>query len=128
MELLKIIGIGILISFIVVIVKQIKPELATATLICGSVVMLLFILQYFTDALSFLNTIVEKTGIDDELFTIVLKIVAVGYLVEFGASVCIDSGNQSIADKIMLGGKLLILLLSLPILNSLLNVVIGLIP
>lgn len=128
MELLKVVGIGILISVIVVIIKQIKPELAVPTLVAGSVVMLLFILQYFTDVLSFLNVVVEKTGIDQELFNIVLKIVAVGYLIEFGAGVCADSGNPSIADKIMLGGKLLILVLALPILQSLLNIVVGLIP
>ncbi len=128
MELLKIIGVGILISFIIVIVKQIKPELAVATLICGSVVMLLFVLQYFTDVITYLQTIVQKTGIDNQLFSIVLKIVAVGYLVEFGASVCNDSGNSSIGDKVILGGKLLILVLSLPILTSLLDIVIGLIP
>lgn len=128
MELLKIVGIGILISFIIVIVKQIKPELAIATLVAGSIVMLIFILQYFTDILSVLNTIVTKTGIDNELFSTVLKIVAVGYLIEFGANICNDSGNTSIGDKIILGGKLLILILSLPILTSLLDVVIGLVP
>lgn len=128
MELLKIVGIGVLISFIIVIVKQIKPELAVATLICGSVVMLIFILQYFSNILSFLNTVVEKTGIDNQLFSTVLKIVAVGYLIEFGANICNDSGNSSIGDKVILGGKLLILILSLPILTSLLNIVIGLIP
>lgn len=128
MELLKIVGIGILISFIIVVVKQIKPELAIATVIAGSIIMLIFILQYFTDVLAVLNTIVQKTGIDNELFSTVLKIVAVGYLIEFGANVCNDSGNTSIGDKIILGGKLLILILSLPILTSLLDIVIGLVP
>lgn len=128
MELLKIVGIGILISFIIVVVKQIKPELAIATVIAGSIIMLIFILQYFTDVLAVLDTIVQKTGIDNELFSTVLKIVAVGYLIEFGANVCNDSGNTSIGDKIILGGKLLILILSLPILTSLLDIVIGLVP
>ena len=128
MELLKIVGVGILISFIIVIVKQIKPEFAIATIVTGSVVMLVFILQYFTDILSVLNSIVQKTGINNELFYTVLKIVAVGYLIEFGANICNDSGNTGIGDKVILGGKLLILILSLPILTSLLDIVIGLIP
>lgn len=128
MELLKVVGVGILISFIVTLVKQVKPELAVATLVAGVIVMLIFILQYFTDILSVLNSIVSKTGIDNELFSTVLKIVAVGYLIEFGANICNDTGNSSIGDKVILGGKLLILILSLPILTSLLDIVIGLVP
>lgn len=128
MDLIKIVGVGILISFIIVIVKQIKPELAVATSVAGSIIMLLFVLQYFTDIVGLMQGIVDKTGIDNTLFSTVLKIVAVGYLVEFGANVCSDSGNNSIADKVVLGGKFLILILSFPIITSLLNIVVGLIP
>ncbi len=128
MELLKIVGVGILISFTVVIVKQIKPELAVATLVAGSIVMLMFILSYFTTILDSLQAIVNKTGIDNELFSVILKIVAVGYLIEFGANICNDSGNSGIGDKVILGGKFLILILSMPIITSLLDIVIGLIP
>ncbi len=128
MELLKIVGVGILISFIIVVVKQVKPELAIATAIAGSVVMLIFILQSFTQVIDVMNNIVTKTGVNGELFNTVLKIVAVGYLIEFGANICSDSGNSGIADKIILAGKLLILMLSMPILTSLLDIIIGLIP
>ena len=128
MDLIRIVGIGILISFIIVVVKQIKPELAVATLVAGGVVMLLFVMQFFTDIFAVINQIVERTGIDQGLFAIVLKIVAVGYLVEFGANVCVDSGNPSIADKVILGGKVLVLIMALPIITALLDIVIGLIP
>lgn len=127
MELLKIIGIGIITCVIVIIIKQIKPEFAVFALICGSVVMLVYIFSYFTNILDVFSNIVNKTGINFELFKIILKIVGVGYLIEFAANVCADSGNPSIADKIVLGGKLLILILAMPVITNLLNIVVGLI-
>ena len=61
------------------------------------------------------------------MFTTLLKIIGVGYLIEFAASICNDSGNSSIADKIILSGKLIIFALSLPIITNLFNLVMELI-
>ncbi len=128
MEVVKIVGIGIILSIVLVLIKQIKPELATVVLVAGSVIMLTIILKYFANVMSVFDVIINKTGINKDLFAIVLKIVGVGYLIEFGANVCVDSGNNAIADKVLLGGKLIILILAMPIITSLLDVVIGLIP
>ncbi len=128
MEILKIVGIGIVVSIVIIIIKQVKPEFAILALIAGLVLMLFYIFSYFTNVLDLLNVILVKTGIDSKLFATLLKIVGVGYVVEFGANICADSGNPAIADKIILGGKLLILVLAIPIITNLLDIVIGLIP
>lgn len=128
MEILKIVGIGIITSMVIIIIKQIKPEFAVVALISGIVVMLYFIFSYFTNVLVVFNKILNKTGVDSNLFGIILKIVGVGYIIEFGAGICADSGNVAIADKIILAGKLLILILAMPIITNLLDVIIGLIP
>ncbi len=128
MEVLKIAGLGILISVVIVVVKQLKPELAVTVLIAGSVVMLIYIFNYFSDMFTIFNTIINKTGVDNKLFTCILKIIGVGYLIEFSAGVCNDTGNSSIGDKVILGGKLLIFIISMPIITNLLDIVIGLIP
>ena len=52
-------------------------------------------------------------------------ILHVGYLIEFGVGVCNDTGNNSIGDKLILGGKVMILLMSLPIISSLFEIVVG---
>lgn len=128
MEIFKIVGLGIIISIMLVIVKQIKPELSVALLVAGSIVMLIMIFKYFTNAFSVFETIIEKTGIDGNLFSVLLKIIGIGYLVEFGAGICNDTGNGSVGDKVVLGGKILIFIVAIPIITNLLEIVIGLIP
>jgi len=127
MELIKVIIIGVVISILTIFFKQIKPEYSLICLIIGSVILIFYIINAITPIFSYFNEIVIKTGIDNEMFKTLLKIIGVGYLIEFSASICIDSGNASIADKIVLAGKLLIFLLSLPIITSLFDMIMELI-
>ncbi len=128
MEALKLVGVGVIISVVAILVKSIKPELSIGVTIAGSIIMLLFVLDYFTDIFNVFLNIVNKTGIDSELFYIVIKIIGIGYIVEFGANMCIDSGNSGIADKLLLGGKVLIFIMAMPIITSLFDLIVELIP
>ena len=67
--------------------------------------------------------IAEKTGIDQSLVKIILKIVAIGYLVEFSAGIVEDFGSKSIADKLVLAGKIIIFTVSIPIIQSLITLI-----
>ena len=126
MELIKVMILGIIISILVVFLKQIKPEYALFCLIIGSVILIVYILSYMTKVFSFFQEIIEKTGISYSLFVSMLKIVGLGYIVEFSASVCRDSGNNSIADKVVLAGKIMIFVVSMPIISNLFNMILEL--
>lgn len=126
MEIFKIIALGILICVVIIIIKQIKPEFAVLVLIAGSIIMLCYLFNYFTNILGVFDKIISKTEINAELFAIILKIVGIGYLIEFAANICADSGNPAIADKIVLGGKLIILTVSMPIITNLLDIIVEL--
>lgn len=126
MEILKIILVGVVTSVATVILKQLKPELSILATLAGSLVILLLIIDQLTGVVSYFREIVNKTSIDFKLFGNVLKIVGVGYLTEFGANICQDTGNSSIADKVLLAGKVIILFLAFPIINSMLSTIVEL--
>ena len=127
MDLIKIIGVAILICIASIVIKQIKPEFSLIIIIAGSCLILWYILQYIDTIINVFDNIAKQTNINTEFLTIILKIVGIGYLIEFAANICVDSGNSSIADKIILIGKLIILTVSMPIISNLLNVIVGLI-
>ena len=58
------------------------------------------------------------------IFTSVLKIIGVGYLVEFAGDICSEAGVSSVSNKILLAGKILILIMCLPIVKNLLEVIL----
>lgn len=125
MEVLKLVGIAIIVCIAAIICKQVRPEFSLYILVIGGVILLYYTLSSFTSIFVVLNKMITKTGIDSDLFKIIFKIIGVGYLIEFGVGVCNDTGNNSIGDKLILGGKVMILLMSLPIISSLFEIVVG---
>lgn len=126
MEILKIVGIGLVGAVCYLLLKDNKPEIALLINIACSIAILMIVADYFAGIISTISNIVAKTGIDSEIIGSVLKIIGVGYITEFGAGLCEDSGSKSIADKVLLGGKVIIMILSLPILTALMNLIAGL--
>ncbi len=126
MELFKIVGIGLITCIACLIVRQVKPDVASIIMIAGGVVILLMVVDYVAQIFDVFKVIIDKTGLTSNLFSIVLKIVGVGYLTEFAANICSDTGCNSLADKILLAGKILILVMSLPIVTNIVEIVVGL--
>ncbi len=119
----KIIGVGLVTAIAALILKSSKPELAFAVTIAGGVIILIFALDMLGASLRIFTDIAEKTGIDQSLVKIILKIVAIGYLVEFSAGIVEDFGSKSIADKLVLAGKIIIFTVSIPIIQSLITLI-----
>lgn len=127
-ELFKIIGVGIITLVCYVIIKPLKPDIAIFISLVGSCLILIFCIDSLSEVITSITNLVEKTGINSSLFSTILKIIGVGYLVEFASSLCVESGSPSIAEKISLAGKVCILVLSLPIITNLLNIIVEILP
>ncbi len=125
MEIMKIIGVAFVTAVTAILLRSTKPELSFAVTVTGIIVILLFLVDSLKGVLTVFSSIAQTTGMNNELLKILLKIVGVGYLTEFGAGVLTDFGSPSIADKVTLGGKIAIVALSLPILQSLLQLING---
>jgi stage III sporulation protein AD len=124
MDIVKVVAVGLITVIATIIVKQVKPEIAVLITLAGSIVIIILSIQMLQGVFgSFLN-IFNKTGVSSSLFVPVLKIIGIGYLCEFGANLCIDGGCNSIADKILFCGKITILLIALPIINSVIDVIL----
>ena len=126
--LLKIIGISFLTVISVLILKPAKQELAMLVGICGSVCVFIYIIDLLEDAFGLFDYIMEITNLDSKLFTLLIKIVGVGYITEFSSNLCSDAGNSSMATKVMFAGKLVIFVMSIPIIKSLIELIVGLMP
>lgn len=125
MDMFKLIGVAFITTFSAVILKSSKPELSFAVSITGIIVILFLIVDALQNTLTVFASIAQMTGVENGLLKVLLKIVGVGYLTEFGAGILNDFGSNSIADKVVLGGKITIVLLSMPVIESLLGLVRG---
>ena len=125
MDIVKIAALGILTAFCVLLLREQKSEIAMLVGIAGGCLILLSVLDYFTQIFSTLKGIADKTGIPSSVYKVVGKIISVGYIADFSAGVVEDTGQKALAEKIVLGGKLIIMVLSLPIVTTLFDTIAG---
>lgn len=128
MDIIKIIGIGLISLVIIIILKQYKPEFVIYVSIIAGILILLLVMDKLSGIINLLLDLSNKSGLNSEFLKILLKITGIAFLTEFAVSLCKDSGESSIASKIDLGGKVIIISLSIPILSSLLETVIKILP
>lgn len=123
----KLAGIAIIGVIVVSLLKTSKPEYAVFATIATGVIMIITMLSALQDVILSFDKIVKKSGVDDAVFSSVLKIVGIGYVTEYSASVANDAGCSSIAQKLQFGGKIAIFLMSISIVTALIDLIGGLV-
>ena len=119
--------IGVASALGVLLLRQVKPELAVIVGLVGTILIFLMVVSGLTKIISSINGIVAQTGLATQLFSSILKIVGIGYLCEIAASICQEAGANAVADMVILGGKIVIMVLAIPIVQALVDVVLGVI-
>ncbi len=122
----QLVGIAFVTAVAAILLKETKPELAFAVTVAGSIILLLAAFETFQGSIGIFQEIANTTGIDSSLVKILLKMVGIGYIVEFSAGILSDFGQNSLADKLVFAGKLVILVLAVPIIESVLKLILRL--
>lgn len=121
--MIKISVFGIVVVSIIVLLRKHNPEVAIAMTIASGVIILNYLLPQLHNIFVELNNIVKSFKMNTMYINTLLKIIGIAYISEFASQICIDAGETAIASKIELGGKVLIMTLSIPILNQLLTMI-----
>lgn len=126
MDILQIVIIGMTGTILSVMLKKHSPEFSLITGVATGVLIFILLLSYLSGILDILKDMAEAAGIRSAYLETVLKVIGIAYIAEFGVQVCSDAGEGSIASKIELAGKVLIMVVSAPILFTLLDTIMNL--
>lgn len=128
MDIIKIIGIGLISLIIIIILKQYRPEYTIYISMMAGILIIMLSMDKLTGIINILTTLSNKTGLNSEYLGILLKITGIAILTEFAVSICNDAGESAIATKIDLGGKIIIISISIPIIVALLELIVKILP
>lgn len=128
MDIIKIIGIGLIALIIIIIVKQYRPEFVIYVSLVAGALILLLVMDKIGGIIDLLTSLSNKTAINNEFLVLLIKITGIAFLTEFAVSICKDSGEAAIASKVDLGGKVIIISMSIPIIASLLETILKILP
>ena len=128
MDVIKIIGIGLISLIIIIIVRQYKPEFTLYVSLLAGALILVFVMDKIGGIIDLLTSLSNKTAINNEFIILLIKITGIAFLTEFAVSICKDTGESAIANKVDMGGKVIIVSMSIPIISSLLETIVQLLP
>ncbi|MCR1897990.1 stage III sporulation protein AD [Irregularibacter muris] len=128
MEIIQVVSLGIIATILAVILKDERPEFSMMIGLVAGVIIFFMVLSKIQIVLEVFNKISSKMNVDILYLSTIFKIIGIAYITEFGAQVCRDAGESSIASKIELGGKVLIMVLAIPILMALLDLITKIMP
>ena len=123
-EIIKIVGVALISLILIIIIKQYRPEFALYISLVAGCIILVYAVDKLKVIVELLNQIATKSGINSKFLNLLLKMTGIAYLSEFAVSLCKDAGETAIANKLEIGSKAIIIVMSIPIISNLLEVVL----
>lgn len=121
----KVALIGVVAVILCLLIKQVRPELSALLSLITGVIIFFYALACVTSVLTFIQNMIEMVPIDSFYIYELVKMLGVTYMAEFAENICKDAGYQAIACQIEIFAKLTIVIMSVPIINSIILIVGG---
>lgn len=125
--MIKIVFIALIGVVVSLMLKKVNSELGFATAILTGVIIIGMLYVDIGNVVSVFKTFSSGYGISNEHIKLLLKVLGISYITQFGASVAEECGEKFVAKKIEFAGRVFVISLSIPILLNLMNTIIGLI-
>ena len=125
---MNILQLGILGVVGVIFALQLKPLKADLSiLICIAVSLCIFfaMVRHLEELIGTIRDMMGLVELEYSYLGMILKMLGITYVSEFSSAICKDAGYQTIANQIEIFGKLTILVMSLPIILSLMETILG---
>ncbi|MGN0466693.1 MAG: SpoIIIAC/SpoIIIAD family protein [Lachnospiraceae bacterium] len=122
-DIIHIALIGVVGSLLALKLKTYKPEFGIILSVALCLLFLFYAVEKLTVITSFLNSIQNLMDVNPIYVAVLLKLIGIAYVCEFSSNLCKDAGYQSIATQVEIIGKLTILVVSMPIINTLLETI-----
>ena len=127
-EVIKIVGIGLVALILIIIIKQYRPEFAIYISIISGIIIFFCAIDKLTNIIDLLKQICNQSGVNNKYLGILIKMTGIAFLAEFAISICKDAGESSLANKVELGSKAIVISMSIPIIHNLLEIILNLMP
>jgi len=127
-DILRVVGVALLAAVLLSLLRRERPEIAVQLGLVVGVVILLFVLPIVGRVVASFRDLSLRADVEFQYMSLILKVIGIAYIAEFGAQVCRDAGEGAVAAKVELAGKALVLLLALPIVYAILDLVGRLLP
>ena len=127
MNILAIVGIGLVATAICILIKQYRPEFAMMVSLSCGVLIFVMVLLNLSPAFIEIQELMSKASLDNGYFKVLVKSLGICYVTSIASDSCKDAGQAAIYGKIELAAKVAIVILALPLFTKIVNYALDLI-
>ena len=127
-DALRMAGFAAVAAMLSFTLRAANREAGAAASMAAGLMFFFFALTQITAAVEALRALSERAGIGEQTVTLLLKLVAMAYVTEFAVQSCKDAGEEGLAGKAALCGKMLLMVETLPLITEIGNMTLALIP
>lgn len=127
MEILSIIGIGIIAAALAVVLRQNQPEYALLVSLAAGLFILLKVVGQAQPVVDQIQSLLSSASLPLEYSTILFKALGICFITQIACDTCKDAGETAISSKVEIAGKIAVLVVSLPLFGQVLTIVSSLI-
>lgn len=127
MEITLLVFFVIVSVMLAILLKSNSPIFSTVISISICIFIMLFAIGQVRKMSEGIREIFRYVKVDNIYLILLLKLVGIAYVSEFGSGICKDAGYSAVASQIEIVGKLTMLLVSLPILMQVVDTIIKMI-
>ena len=128
MNALQIAGFAVCAAAIALVMRRLRPEAATVLVIAAGALASLMVIPQLGQIVSGVASLASEGGIQDGYMTQLLKVGGISLLMDFAAQTCRDAEEDGLAMKVELAGRVMLIALALPVMQSLLAQIMSLSP
>jgi len=124
MEIVQVVGLALVAVVLLLVLRGQHPEIAVLLSLVVGLTVFLMVAQRLQAVIEFLGGLAARAGVSQLYLNTVLKVVGIAYIAEIGAQVCRDAQEGSVASKVELAGKILILFVAMPVMMAILETIL----
>ncbi|MBQ8554887.1 MAG: hypothetical protein IJ438_03335 [Clostridia bacterium] len=128
MDAVRIGAFAVCAAVMALVLRRFKPEMGTALVMAAGALAALLILPMLAEVVDGIVALARSGGVQDAYMSQLLKVGGISLLTDFAAQTCRDAGEDGLALKAELAGRVMLIALALPFMQSLLSHILSLSP
>ena len=122
----QIAGFAVCAAAMALVMRRVRPEAAPVLIIAAGALTALMVLPQLAKIVDGVRGLAVSGGVQDAYMTPLLKVAGISLLMDFSAQTCRDAGEEGLAVKVEMGGRVILLTLALPFMQALLQQIMSL--
>lgn len=124
--MIRLAGIIVVSLILIIFIRDTKKEFSLLLSIAVGILVFMSVAQEFYSVVETISSLVENSGEISSYISLMLKILGISLLGQFVIDLCRDNGENALATQTEIAIKIVIISMTLPLIETVIKIVTGL--